>query len=106
MGLCILLLLLLCLSCSLILFILAVSTGDNCTLGEVRLFNGSNDSEGRVEICLVSGWGTVSSFTWNTHEARVACYNAGFGGPGNNNNHHLLVLLTLCMCVLFQRQCF
>ena len=54
----------------------------NCTLGEVRLADGVTDLEGRVEICLGSGWGTVSSSYWTNAEARIACYQAGFGGLG------------------------
>ena len=30
-----------------------------CTYGDVRLVDGSDSSEGRVEICINDQWGTV-----------------------------------------------
>ena len=39
-----------------------------CANGEIRLVGGSNDREGRVEICLNEVWGTVCDDFWGTSE--------------------------------------
>ena len=70
--------------------------GSDCSLGDVRLFGGSSANEGRVEICLSSGWGTVSTLQWSPVNARVACHDAGFGGPGECSLHvGLLIIIFL-----------
>ena len=53
-----------------------------CTEGEVRLIGGSNDREGRVEICLRDEWGTVCDVMWNTNDAGVVCRQLGLSPTG------------------------
>ena len=67
------------------MFILCTISDDpdrGCSLGDVRLTNGSS---GRVEICLGTGWGTMSLSVYLDTIARVICHTAGFGGPGKEN---------------------
>ena len=45
----------------------------NCTNGDIRLVNGTNHSEGRVEICLNNGWGTICDSSWTEADASVVC---------------------------------
>ncbi len=45
----------------------------NCTDGEIRLVNGTNILEGRVEICLNSAWGTVCDRLFSEDDAIVVC---------------------------------
>ena len=46
---------------------------DNCDDGDVRLVNGSNELEGRVEVCFNNAWGTVCHSDFGDGEAQVIC---------------------------------
>ena len=54
-----------------------------CTQGAIRLRDGVNDREGRVEICNNNAWGTVCDDSWGTNDALVACrqlrFTPGYG---------------------------
>ena len=58
----------------------AIST--SCTEGDVRLRDGTNDSEGRVELCVEGVWGTVCDIGWGNPEAQVVCRQLGFSDAG------------------------
>ena len=45
----------------------------DCTDGEIRLTDGSNALEGRVEICFNRAWGTVCDTGFGNDEAEVIC---------------------------------
>ncbi|XP_019860896.1 PREDICTED: deleted in malignant brain tumors 1 protein-like, partial [Amphimedon queenslandica] len=45
--------------------------------GSIRLSNGGDSREGRVEICLNGYWGTVCSTGWDERDALVACTQVG-----------------------------
>ena len=44
--------------------------------------DGTNEYEGRVEVCLDETWGTVTRDGWGTVDARVVCGQLGFGTTG------------------------
>ena len=54
----------------------------NCTLGDVRLMNGTSHLEGRVEVCFGNLWGTICHNSWDNRDAGVICkqlFNSSFG---------------------------
>ena len=52
-------------------------TYSNCTDGEMRLMGGTNEYEGRVEVCVNNAWGTVCSGSWSSTDAKVVCRSIG-----------------------------
>ena len=53
-----------------------------CTLGDIRLVDGSSEREGRVEVCLGDIWSPVSKSSWDNRDAGVVCkqlFNSSFG---------------------------
>ena len=54
----------------------------NCSTGELRLQNGLNSFEGRVEICIHGRWGTICDDRWDNREAEVVCRQLNFMDSG------------------------
>ncbi len=57
---------------------LIILSDSACPTPAIRLSGGSDVFEGRVEICHSGLWGTVSSYSYDSRDATVACRELGF----------------------------
>ena len=55
---------------------------DNCKHGEIRLVGSTQEYEGNVEVCINGVWSFICDIGWSTNDAKVACTQAGYPGPG------------------------
>ena len=68
---------------------------DDCVDGQVRLQDGTDNSNGRVEMCQNGIWGSVCSTGWEHIDASVVCRQLGYVTEGVTNLS-IDIRLTIC----------
>ena len=48
-----------------------------CQTGNARLVGGTEEYEGRVEVCINNNWGSVCRYSWSNNENKVLCKQLG-----------------------------
>ena len=71
-----------------------VAENGSCEAGNVRLEDGIDFSNGRVEVCKYWTWGAICTDQWDDKDARVVCGKLGFNPDGS----YTLVFILLHCC--------
>ena len=73
-----------------------------CTEGAIRLRDGQNDLEGRIEVCLNGTWGTVCHDYWSGVDSLVVCRQLGYSDKCMSYNLHIVYNYYIYISFLFQ----
>ena len=83
--------------CRFHVYLLLTIVGEPCSMdGDVRLVNGQDETQGRVEFCYDGVWGTVCDNQWDNNDARVVCRQLGLN-ESTLTSHSLSSINTLIL---------
>ena len=57
------------------------------------MVGGQSQNEGRLEVCVYGGWGTVTDDEWSTADSEVVCRQLGYSLMGKQEvfyTHHII----------------
>ena len=74
------------------IYVCFVTSAAICSNGDIRLSNGADQYEGRVEFCWNSQWGTVCDDLWDTSDATVVCRQLGHSTVSKLYQQHNVVV--------------
>ena len=69
-----------------VLMLVALCVVGLCEDGDIRLVDGVDDLEGRIEICWKGSWGAVCSVGFGVEEAKIACKQLGYSRHGKTRS--------------------
>ena len=70
-----------------------VANYNNCSTGDIRLQDGSNEYEGRAEVCVNGVWGSICHNGWDKSDANAFCGQLGYSSYGTLKINELYTLL-------------
>ena len=77
-----------------------------CNNSDIRLAGGSDQYEGRVEICFNETWGTICDGSWSVNDANVACRQLGYAATGKYTLVHTIFFIRERKVLGTDRYCF
>ena len=66
-----------------------------CQTGSARLVGGTEEYEGRVEVCINNYWGSVCRYSWSTNENKVLCKQLGHQELGKGKFSFCVLYISL-----------
>lgn len=74
---------------------------EDCVDGSVRLVNGTNPLEGRVELCVNNAWGTICDSEFSEDLADIICNQTGFKYNGRIHIDSIICMLEVLFKTMY-----